>query len=180
MDIHFITGNRNKFEEARHIMSCLVQLDIDLPEIQEIDAHKIIDAKLQEARKHHTGRMIVEDTSLYLDCLDGLPGPLIKWFIVTIGVNGLYDIAYKYNNFGASASTIVGYMDDCGEVYFFEGIIYGQIVSPRGTDGFTWDQIFVPDGFDHTFAEMTKHEKNDMSMRKMAMSKLRVFYEGKD
>jgi len=44
-----------------------------LPELQEIDARKIIEAKLIEARKYHDGEFIVEDTSLYLNCLNGLP-----------------------------------------------------------------------------------------------------------
>ncbi len=180
MDIHFVTGSKNKFEEARQIMPCLVQLDIDLPEIQEIDAHKIIVAKLQEARKHHKGRMIVEDTSLYLDCMHGLPGPLIKWFIVTIGVEGLYDIAAKYKNFSACARTIVGYMNNSGHVQFFEGVVYGRLVFPCGIEGFAWDQIFVPDGYEHTFAEMTKKEKNAISMRKIAIEKLKNFYESKE
>jgi inosine/xanthosine triphosphate pyrophosphatase family protein len=80
MKIQFITGNKNKFAEAQKIISNLEQLDVDLPEIQEIDAKKVIEAKLQEARNLFEGEFVVEDTSLYLDCLNGLPGPLIKWF----------------------------------------------------------------------------------------------------
>ena len=50
MKIQFITGNKNKFAEAQKIISNLEQLDVDLPEIQEIDAKKVIEAKLQEAK----------------------------------------------------------------------------------------------------------------------------------
>lgn len=83
--IYFITGNKNKFEEVRAILPDAEQLDIDLPEIQEIDAHGIIRAKLHAAFAHEEGEFIVEDLSFYLECLNGLPGPLIKWFLKTIG-----------------------------------------------------------------------------------------------
>ena len=84
MSLYFITGSKGKFTEVQFIIPNLKQLNIDLPEIQELDARKIIEAKLQSAFEHHAGEFIVEDTSLYLDCLNGLPGPLIKWFIKTI------------------------------------------------------------------------------------------------
>ncbi len=73
MEIYFITGNKNKFEEAKSVIPELQQLDIDLPEIQEIDAKTIIKAKLAEAFRYKQSEFIVEDTSLYLDCLNGLP-----------------------------------------------------------------------------------------------------------
>ena len=88
MALYFITGNKGKLVEVQEIISSVEQLDIDLPEIQDIDAQEIIRAKLEEAQKHHQGQFIVEDTSLYLDCLNGLPGPLIKWFMKTIGNDG--------------------------------------------------------------------------------------------
>ena len=85
MNLYFITGNKNKFEEVKSILPNTEQLDIDLPEIQDIDAKIIIRAKLLAALKHKDGEFIVEDTSLYLDCLGGLPGPLIKWFMKNMG-----------------------------------------------------------------------------------------------
>lgn len=80
MSIHFITSSANKFKEIQTLVPNLERVEIDLPEIQEIDAQKIIEAKLDAAFEHHAGPFIVEDTSLYLDCMNGLPGPLIKWF----------------------------------------------------------------------------------------------------
>jgi len=88
MEIYFVTGNKNKFEEIKSIIPELIQLDLEVPEIQELDAKEVIKFKLTEAVKIHQGRFIVEDTSLYLDCLKGLPGPLIKWFMKTIGGKG--------------------------------------------------------------------------------------------
>ncbi|HSX42081.1 MAG TPA: non-canonical purine NTP pyrophosphatase [Candidatus Saccharimonadales bacterium] len=172
MSLFFITGSKNKFEEVKTVISDVEQLDIDLPEIQHNDAHEIIKAKLQEAVKHRQSELMVEDTSLYFDCLNGLPGPLIKWFMKTVGNDGLANIAEKLGNTKAQAKTIIGYANSKGEVEFFEGVIEGTIVAPRGETGFGWDPIFLPDGHQKTFAEMGQDEKNTLSMRKIAALKL--------
>jgi inosine triphosphate pyrophosphatase len=175
MPLYFITSNNKKFSEVKMLMPDIEQLEIDLPEIQETDAKKIIKAKLLEALQHHKGEFMVEDTSFYLDCLNGLPGPLIKWFLVTIGNIGLADIAHKFGNFNATAKTIIGYAKSHEEIYFFEGELEGIVVVPQGEVGFGWDPIFKPTGFEKTFAEMTKEEKNAISMRSMAVQKMKEF-----
>lgn len=175
MSLYFITGNKNKFEEVKAILGDVEQLDIDLPEIQDIDARNIVRAKLLEALNHKDGEFIVEDTSLYLDCLKGLPGPLIKWFMKTIGNDGLANLAEKLGDKKAEAKTIIGYAKNKDEIEFFEGVIPGKIVAQTGVSGFGWDPIFQPDGHDKTFAEMTAEEKNGVSMRKIAVEKLKEF-----
>ena len=147
-------------------------LSIDLPEIQELDARAIIEAKLEAAKARHDGRFIVEDTSLHFDSLNGLPGPLIKWFLKTIGNDGLYRLAQTFGT-PARATTCLGYMDEHGQTHFFEGSIPGAIVAPRGNDGFGWDPIFEVSGTSKTFAEMTKSEKQSCSMRKAAVEQLK-------
>src|SRR3989344_9469910 len=122
MKIFFITGNKKKFDEIKALLPFIEQLNIDLPEIQDIDPHNIIKNKLLEALNHKKGEFIVEDTSLYLDCLNGLPGPLIKWFLATIGNQGLVELAEKLGNDRAEAKTIIGYAKNHEEIYFFEGI----------------------------------------------------------
>ena len=173
--IQFITCNQNKFDEVKAVFPELEKLDIDLPEIQEIDAREIIKAKLLEAFNHREGEFIVEDTSLYLDCLNGLPGPLIKWFLKTIGNEGLADIAEKMANDKATAKTIIGYAKNKDDIHFFEGVVVGKIIKPRGETTFGWDTIFIPDGHTKTFAEMDREEKNEISMRRLAVNKLKEF-----
>lgn len=170
--LYFITGSKNKFEEVKAVLPQVEQLVIDLPEIQEVDAHEIIKAKLAEATKHHGGEFIVEDTSLYFAGLNGLPGPLIKWFMKTIGNDGLADLAEKLGNNKAVAKTILGYSNGKGEIKFFEGEVVGQIVKLAGDTNFGWDPIFMPDGYNQTFAIMTPEEKNKISMRRLAADKL--------
>lgn len=175
--IYFITGSKNKFSEVQSILGEVEQFDIDLLEIQEIDARELIKYKLREALNHKQENFIVEDTSLYLDCLNGLPGPLIKWFLKTIGNKGLYEITQKLGNNRAQAKTIIGYSNSNGEVNFFEGILNGEIVSPRGENGFGWDAIFKPDGHEKTFAQITSDEKNEISTRRSAVNKLKEFLD---
>src|SRR3989344_3582902 len=172
MSLYFITGSKDKLSEMKAILGDVEQLEVALPELQDLDAQKVIEAKLKEALKHKTGTFIVEDTSLYLTALKGLPGPLIKWFMKTIGNEGLYKIAVSFENKEAEAKTIIGYTDG-GETQFFEGSFRGSIVEPRGDKGFGWDPIFQPEGHSKTFAEMDATEKNLFSMRKVAAEKLR-------
>jgi non-canonical purine NTP pyrophosphatase (RdgB/HAM1 family) len=174
--LYFITGNKNKFEEIKEIIPELERFDMDLVEIQDIDPRRIIEAKLKEALVHRPNTdFIVEDTSLHLECLKGLPGPLIRWFLETIGCGGLADIARLTGNARAKAQTYIGYARRDGSINFFEGEIAGMIVSPRGESNFGWDVIFVPDGHEKTFAELGRAEKQKISMRKIAAQKLKEF-----
>lgn len=174
MTLYFITGSKHKFAEIKAVIPEVEQLERDLTEVQELDAHKIIAAKLFEARTHHGNTFIVEDTSLYFDALGGLPGPLIKWFMKSIGNEGLYKLAQIFGNFGATAKTIIGYVDEKGKMEFFEGEVKGKIVEPRGETTFGWDPIFMPEGYQKTFAELSAKEKNSISMRRLAAEKLKA------
>lgn len=165
--IYFVTGNKNKFAEAKAIIPELKQLDIDLPEIQELDLKKIIEFKIPKNRNF----VVVEDVSLKISALNGLPGPLIKWFEKTIGAKGIFNIA---PNAKAEAITMLGYKTN-DALHFFEGKIKGVIVSPRGNNGFGFDPIFRPTGSKKTFGEMTRDEKARFSHRAKAFRKLKEF-----
>jgi non-canonical purine NTP pyrophosphatase (RdgB/HAM1 family) len=93
----------------------------------------------------------------------------------TVGNDGLVKIADSFGNNKAAAKCIIGLSKDDGIVEFFEGSIEGKIVPPRGENGFGWDPIFQPDGWEKTFAEMTQEEKNQISMRKIAFQKLKEY-----
>lgn len=175
MKLFYITGNEGKFRDAKLIIPEIERLDINLPEIQEINPIKIIEAKLIEANKQKKGRFMISDGSLYLEAIPGLPGPLIKWFEKTIGNQGLFQLAKKMGNFGAYAKVIIGYMDNQDKISYFEGEIRGDIVEPRGLNGFGWDAIFQPKGSKKTFAEMTIEEKNKISHGRIALEKLREY-----
>ena len=171
--IYFITGNRNKFNEAKAIIPELEKINLDLPEIQETDPQKIINAKLYEAFKFKKNEFVVEDTSLFFECMGELPGPLIKWFLKSMGNDGLFDIVSRYRNSNAKCLLSIGYINFRREIFYFTSSLKGKIVAPAGKHGFGWDAIFVPIGFEKTFSEMKKEEKNNISMRSQAFKKLK-------
>lgn len=171
--MRFITSNQNKLRELRAHLPDLEQLDLDLPEIQSLDPHDIIRAKLEAAREHTSEDLIVEDTSLTIDCLGRLPGPFIKYFVEELGPDGIARLVSGYGDTRATARTIIGYAS--GEkMEFFEGSVRGRIVAPRGENRFGWDPIFEPEGYDRTYAELGE-EKHAMSHRTKAVEKLVSF-----
>jgi inosine triphosphate pyrophosphatase len=176
MTLWFITGNKDKLREVQLLIPDVQNIEMDLPEIQELDPHKVIAAKLIEARKHQRGSFLVEDTSLSLDGMGGLPGPLTKWFVSSIGVDGIYVLTKTFGA-RATARTSIGYVDENDNMLFFEGSLGGLVVPPRGTDGFGWDSVFQPDGYEKTFAEMSQKEKNQCSMRRLAVEGLQRYLE---
>ena len=173
MTLKVITGNSNKFKEIQLLFPDAEQIQIDLPEIQHHDPEEIAREKLRVAMSMQEGDFIVEDVSLHMDCLNGLPGPLIKWFLDQCGVQRIYAMAQAIGNQGAQARCTIGLAKD-GEMHFFEGIVPGKIVSPIDT-GFGFDKIFLPDGHEKLYGEMTPEEKFKISHRALALRKLQEF-----
>ena len=180
MKILFITGNPNKLREAKEIMSEIEGCDIDLPEIQELEPKKILEYKLEEAKKYKPNiNLMVEDLSLEINGMNGLPGPLIKWFLKSVGKEGVWKLAKMFGNQEAVARLTVGFCNKDGENKYFEGIVKGKIVEPRGNSDFGWDPIFQPEGYTETYAEMGTGEKNKISHRKIALEKLKEYLKSK-
>ncbi len=176
--ISFISGNQNKFQEISAVLRTDLELvNLDLVEIQEMDAQKVIEHKLVEAGKHVTGAILIEDTSLYLSCLPGLPGPFIKWFLQSLGCEGLYQLTKHYDNFEAEAKTILGYQDENGVLSYFEGTCKGIITEPKVTTSFGWDPVFIPEGHSVSFGELDREIKQTISMRGKAVEKLNNYLQ---
>jgi inosine triphosphate pyrophosphatase len=175
MKLFFVTTNPGKFEEVKAMLPEIEQLDIELPEIQDIDPNIVVAAKLREACWHAEAMFIVEDTSLSLDCLNGFPGPLIKWVEKSIGNEGIYELTQKYQNTKATARTVFGFAAFESEFQYFHGTIEGHIRKPSGDKGFGWDKIFAPGNSERTFAQMSADEKNEISMRKIALLQLKEY-----
>ncbi len=172
--IYYITKNQGKFQEASAIIPGLKQLAIDLPEIQETDPHKIIQEKLLCASKELDGDFIVEDVSLGLEGLGGLPGPMIKWFEKILGIQGFCDLAKKIDDNRAFVKVSVG-VKIGNKIDFFDAVVKGKIVDPRGKNGFSWDPIFQPEGHNKTYAEMTFADKTENSVRRMVLEKVKKY-----
>jgi inosine triphosphate pyrophosphatase len=187
--ITFVTGNANKLKEVIAILSTSESQDgmskvgkysitnksLDLDEIQGTIEEVTIN-KAKAAANILKGPVLVEDTCLGFEAFNNLPGPYIKWFVKSIGLSGLVDMLYKFENKGANAICTFGYCEGPNaEVKLFQGVTKGNIVDSRGPTDFGWDSVFEPEGFDQTYAEMDKKNKNTISHRFRALDKLRDF-----
>lgn len=175
----FITGNSDKAKQISWYLDIpVIHKKIDLVEIQSLDLFTIVEGKAREAYKHVQSPVLVEDTSLRFCTLGKLPGPLIKWFFTELGTSGLCQLLDGYPDRSAEASVMFGLYDG-RQLHTFVGSMMGCISpNPRGDNGFGWDPIFIPQGSKQTWAEMTIEEQKDLSMRKIALEKLRKHLQG--
>ncbi len=153
----------------------LSRIELDLQEIQTTDLHELIKYKLLQAHEHAQAPVIVEDTSLYFEAWNELPGPLIKFFLKNISLSGMVRALYKFNNNLASAACCLGFTKDGEIMHLFDGKLKGNIVEPRGSQHFGWDAIFLPAGYQQTFGEMSSQEKHQISPRGVAAKKFKDF-----
>lgn len=169
----FATKNEHKLREFSEILGyTLEQISVELYEPQGVSVEEVVREKAEDAF-HKTGKLVlVEDTGLEFKAWNGLPGALIKWFAETVGNEGILKMLAVEKNRAAIAKTAVGFFDGT-QSRVFVGEISGTIPDTiRGTGGFGWDPIFIPDGHERSFAEMTSAEKNAMSMRKLALGRM--------
>lgn len=169
----FITGNLNKVERTkRYVHIPLNHKKLDLMEIQSLDPKEVVEHKVKEAYKIVKKPVLVEDTSVVIHALGKLPGPLIKWFLEELGPDGICKLVPD-NDRTATASVLFG-LHDGKKIHYFEGEIDGTVAKkPHGENGFGWDSIFIPDGQNKTHAEMTQEEMDKISVRKIALEKMR-------
>lgn len=176
--LRLVTGSIAKWQEISQILSpeiLLGRLDIDLAEIQSLNPQEVIAHKLCEAEQHARGRYIVEDTSICLPCLNGLPGPLAKWFDKTLGCDGLVRLTQRLGDDRASVSITIGYLAPGESPQYFDGTVHGRIVPPRGDKDYGFGPSFLPDGATRTYGEMEREEKHAISSRGVATRKFKDY-----
>ncbi|CAH9137262.1 unnamed protein product [Cuscuta epithymum] len=171
--VTFVTGNAKKLEEVRAILGGSIpfqSLKLELPELQG-EPEEISKEKARIAAKEVNGPVLVEDTCLCFNALKGLPGPYIKWFLQKIGHEGLNNLIMAYEDKSAYAMCIFSLaLGPNTEPITFVGKTPGKIVAARGPNDFGWDPIFQPHGYEQTYAEMPKDEKNKISHRSKALT----------
>lgn len=150
-------------------------LQVDLPELQEVDTMAIAKDKALLAAQLANGPCLVEDTSLHFHALGGMPGPYIKWFQDRLKSTGLYNILAAYDNKNATAVCTLAFCPSPhADPILFTGECHGKIIAPVPGRGFGWDGIFVPEelvGDDRPFSQLTVEEKNELSHRGRAVRK---------
>jgi non-canonical purine NTP pyrophosphatase (RdgB/HAM1 family) len=173
----FVTQSEGKAAEARRILGPTVEhRALALPEIQAVELEPVVEFKAREAYRALGGRpVLVEDTGIFVEAWNGLPGALVKWFVERVGAQGLCAMMASFPSRVAWAVTLAGTYD--GELRLFTGRVRGQIAqAPAGASGFGWDSIFVPDGIDRTYAELSSAEKDQFSMRRLAFEAVQAHF----
>lgn len=161
----FVTGRPEKVLEAERLGFPLERADLDQPEPQALDPADVAEAKARTAFERLGRPVVVEDSGLAIAAWGGFPGALVKWLEKSAGLEGIARMLDPFSDRSAHAICAIAYFD--GEtLHTARGVAAGSIaVAPRGSHGFGWDALFVPNGGDRTFAEMTPAEKDRVSHR---------------
>lgn len=196
MKIVFATNNQHKLDEIRGILGDgfeIVSLnDIgcheDIPETGKTLEENALQ-KAQYVYEHYHVNCFADDTGLEVDALNGAPGVYSARYAGGEGHDSeanmtklLHELGNN-NNRKARFRTVIALIEKkdvcpCGctsvkKVHLFEGIVNGEIIRERrGGEGFGYDPIFQPEGYDKTFAELGMDIKNTISHRARATQKL--------
>ena len=184
--VFFATGNFNKFNEVCSILSpygiAVGMLRVKGDEIQSDSLKEIAAASAMDAFSRCHLPVIVEDAGLFIDALNGFPGPYAAYAYKTIHNDGVLKLMEGVGNRKAKFQSAIAYYDEsvC-ETVVFEGESVGRITlterREQGKSGFGFDPIFQPAGSEKSFAEMTIEEKNGFSHRSMATKKFVEWYK---
>lgn len=191
MKIVFATNNKHKLEEIRSILGSRVEVlslaDInchdDIPETgTTLEANAM--QKAEYIAKKYGMSVFADDTGLEVDALNGAPGVYSARYAGGDGHDSEANMTKllaelgENNNRNARFRTVIALIitDDNGKtttVKQFEGIVNGTIIRERrGGEGFGYDPIFQPEGYNETFAELGNDIKNTISHRARAVAKL--------
>ncbi len=177
--LYLITGNPGKLKEIKNRLDVLdielSTLEEDFVEVQADTLEEVVFFGIEHlVRRRGVDRPFIKDDSgLFIDALDGFPGVYSAYVQKTIGNDGILRLMKGIEERTATFKTVMGLHVPGEGVSLFRGEIRGEItLEKRGFFGFGYDPIFVPEGAEKTFAEMTLEEKNMDSHRIRATMKL--------
>ena len=184
--ICFVTGNKNKLREVQKLLFSYRLLSLDdlnyTDEILEtedtIEGNALL--KADHIFKKFEINCFSDDTGLFIDSLDGQPGVMSARFAgdSSNSEDNIRLVLEKLNgkeNRNAVFRTVICLIIN-GKINYFHGEVKGIITEEKtGDKGFGYDPIFIPEGFNKTFSEFTLEEKNKLSHRAIAVSKLVKF-----
>ena len=187
----FATNNKNKIKEIKHLIGNSIELlnleDIGcLEEIPET-ADTIKGNAIQKAEyiyKNYGYNCFADDTGLEIEALNGEPGVFSARYAgeqksAEDNMNKVLTQLNDKTNKNARFKTVIALIID-GNLICFEGIVEGEITHTKsGTEGFGYDPIFKPKGYDCTYSEMSLDVKNTMSHRAIATGKLINYLKSK-
>jgi non-canonical purine NTP pyrophosphatase (RdgB/HAM1 family) len=175
--ITFITGNQGKADNlARFLGFPIDHVKIDLDEIQSPELKKVVQHKVHQAYEQIKRPVIIDDVSLEFGCMGRLPGTFIKWFLEDLSLEAICRLLDGKDR-SAIGRCMVGYYDGTTEEYL-EGSIAGTIAEhPMGENGYGWDAIFIPEGYNKTRAQLTDADYEAVYRKIRPLDELKEFLE---
>lgn len=176
-ELFFITSNKGKVHEAteklRHFGFSVAQKDLGYPEVQADSLEEVAAWGATHVQERFDHPFMLEDAGLFIDALQGFPGVYSKYVFFTIGLEGILRLLGGVENRKAVFRSVYAYSEPRKKPMIVIGETKGFIsTKKRGSHGFGYDPIFIPDGTEKTFGEMTVEEKNQYSHRGKALDKL--------
>ena len=174
-DLYFVSSNSHKYKEAKTILGSfgikLGFFKLTLEEIQSISLKEIAEKKAKNAFSQCKKPVIIEDDGLFIDSLNGFPGPYSSYVFKTIGNKGILKLLSSKRN--AKFVSIITYCDK-KTLKTFDAKLDGTIPKSQKGKGWGYDPIFIPKNSRKTFAEI--NYKNELSHRFKALKKFSNWY----
>jgi non-canonical purine NTP pyrophosphatase (RdgB/HAM1 family) len=180
-ELVYVTGNPKKAKFfARIVTVPYTHQALELEEIQSLDFEEIVEHKVRQAYEAIKKPVVVGDNGLILHALGKLPGPLVKWFMESLGEEGLCRLLDRYDDRSAMAVTCLGYYDGT-ELKIFKGERPGRIANQPSTAGDWpgWNNIFIPEGFDKPWPELSEKDQNEQASTWQALQQLETYLKSR-
>jgi len=174
--VYFATGNDKKILEAKEILSKfdiqVERIKIDKVEVQSNRLERIVLYSLKQILED-SRYIIVEDSGLFIRGLNNFPGPYSSYTFKKIGCEGILKLMQDKKDRTAKFVSVIGLKNKKNRAFLFKGEVNGKIAYKKiGQFGFGFDPIFIPDGYEQTFAQMEISQKNTISHRGRAFRAL--------
>ena len=174
-ELYFVSSNSHKYQEAKNILEPLgIKLGFFKSSLEEIQSNSLKEIAFQKAKdafSKYKKPVIIEDDGLFIESLEGFPGPYSSYVFKTIGNKGILNLLK--NNRKAKFVSIITFCDKT-ILQSFEGKLDGTISKLEKGKGWGYDPIFIPKNSKKTFAEL--NNKNKLSHRYKSLKKFSNWY----
>ena len=177
--MYFVSTNEGKFREVKEILRPIEveQLKKELEEPRSESVETIAEKKAVHAAELVGGEVLVEDSGLFIDVLDGFPGVYSAYVYDKIGNQGILRLLEGIDNRNAKFISVVAYSKAGSNPVCFLGELKGRVSREiKGEHGFGYDPIFIPEGYAKTNGELGLEIKNRISHRRKALQLFKEWY----
>lgn len=174
----YVTGNQKKAEYLARLLGFrLEHQKLELDELQSVRLEEVVEHKARQAYALLGQPVLVEDSSLGFSALGGLPGPFIKFFVDTAGLEAVCRMLDGFVDRSAVASAVYGYYDGV-TLELLRGDLPGVIAQHPTEAGWDWDRIFCPEGYGgKTRGQLTPEQDDQTYTTIKPIAALRDFLE---